>query len=62
MFKVYFVVPQGSILGLLLSLIHINEFHNYLLKSASKHFAEDTNVLYLSTWTKSPGTKNLSFH
>ena len=41
-------VPPGSVLGPLLSLIYINDFHNIVTYSDIHHFADDTNVLYAS--------------
>ena len=41
-------VPQGSVLGLFLSLIYINDLDNAAEFSDVHHFADDTNVLYSS--------------
>ena len=40
-------VPQGSVLGLLLFLIYINDLHQ-VTKHAEIHFVDDTNLLYSS--------------
>ena len=46
-------VPQGSVLGPLLSVIDINDIHNSLAKFSFYVFADDTNLLYTNTNLKS---------
>ena len=45
-------VPQGSVLGPLLFLIHINDLNQALKNCLTYHFAEDTNILPLGKSAK----------
>ena len=45
-------VPQESVLGLLLFLLYINDLIQVIKFCKVHHFADDTNLLYLSNSTK----------
>ena len=50
-------VPQGSVLGPLLFLIYINDLNGGVTHSKVHHFADDTNMLYISNSLKDTNRK-----
>ena len=50
-------VPQGSVLGPLLFLIYINDLNGAVTHSKVHHFADDTNMLYISNSLKDTNRK-----
>ena len=46
-------VPQGSVFCPLLFLVYINDLHNAIHYSTTRHFADDTNLLYTIDYSKS---------
>ena len=45
-------VPQGSVLGPILFHIYINDLNGAVTHSNVHHFADDTNMLYISNHSK----------
>ena len=50
--SIEFDMPQGLILGSLLFLIYINDLSKAIIFSSVHHFADDTNILYVSSSLK----------
>ena len=50
--EINFGVPQGSVLETLLLLLQINDFNEAIKICKVHHFADDTNLLYLSKFIK----------
>ena len=40
-------IPEGSVLGALLFLIYINDLNKAIKFSTTRHFADDTNLLFV---------------
>ena len=45
-------IPQGSVLGLLLFLVYVNDMSQVIQHSEMHHFADDTNLSYSSNSMK----------
>ena len=51
-------VPQGSILGLLLFLLCLNDFNQAIKCSKIHYFSDDTNLIFLSNYQKTERTRH----
>ena len=43
-------VPQGSVVGPLLFLVYINDLHRAIKFCEVHHFADETNLFFLTNW------------
>ena len=50
--RISYDIPQGSVLGLLLFLLYINDLHTAIKFCKVHHFADDTNLLHITNSIK----------